>query len=118
MRWQIEPLGAWPHERTANPKSSRIFRAKWSDTLALLARELDKLDVTGAAAIRIDVEPGQVRRDGMLYANAKVRSPGVVVSFTRRPGALSSAPDTYAEVWSGDPPAWQANVRAIALGLE
>lgn len=118
MRWQLEPLGAWPHERTANPKSSRIFRAKWSDTLDLLDRELDKLDVTGAVAIRIDVEPGQVRRDGMLYANAKVRSPGVIVSFTGRYGPLSYATDTYAEVWAGDPPAWQANVRAIALGLE
>jgi hypothetical protein len=53
---------------------------------------------------------GSIRRDGMLYANAKVNSPGVKVSFDSRHGPLTYAADQYRT--------WQANVRAIALALE
>jgi hypothetical protein len=40
------------------------------------------------------------------------------VSFESRFGPLRYATDRYAPRWSGDPPGWQANVRAIALALQ
>lgn len=77
--------------------------------MTLLTSEIEKLDAHGAIAVRVDVERGGIRRDGMLRAAAKVRFPGVVVSFESRFGPLSYATDAYDH--------WQANVRAIALSL-
>jgi hypothetical protein len=60
-----------------------------------------------------------MRKDGGIYANAKVNSPGVVVSFDSVHGPLRYACDTFDDDrnWRRMP-GWQANVRAIALGLE
>lgn len=117
MRYQIEPMPAWPYPASAAPKSNP-FRAKWSDTLELLARELDHLGVTGAVAMRVVATDADVRLDGMLRANAKVGYRGVALSFTSRHGPLSYPCDTFAGAYYGDPPDWQINVRAIALALE
>jgi hypothetical protein len=118
VRWQIEPLGGWPYNLTDPRRSSGVFKAGWDNTLALLQRELDYLDVTGAVAIRIDADPSQLRRDGMLRAHARVEFPGVIVSFASKHGPLTYASDTHERVWGHAMPGWQANVRAIALGLE
>lgn len=117
MRYQIEPMPAWPYPASAAPKPNP-FRAKWSDTLELLAGELDHLGVTGAVAMRIVATDADVRLDGMLRANAKVGYRGVVLSFISKHGALSYPCDTFAGAYSDDPPDWQTNVRAIALALE
>lgn len=116
--WQFEPLPSWPYQKTADPRSSRTFRASWPNTLKLLERELEHLDVTGAVAIQVDADPTSIRRDGMLYARARVGFQGVRVSFTSKHGPLTYATDAYDALYSNDPPGWQANVRAIALGLE
>jgi hypothetical protein len=91
-----------------SPKLSP-FEASWSSTLELLTRELRHLGGSNVI-IEVDVLPGAVRLDGMLYADAKVNSPGVRLHFDSVHGHLSYETDAFTH--------WQANVRAIALGLE
>jgi hypothetical protein len=117
MRWQIEPMPAWPYEETKQRRNS-TFGASWSSTLDLLDRELYYLDVDGPVAVRVVGSPADVRRDGMLRATARLEHPGVAVSFTsKRRGPLTFPCDTFV-AGSGSLSSWQANVRAIALGLE
>ncbi|WP_431728631.1 hypothetical protein [Verrucosispora sp. TAA-831] len=115
--YDIRPLGVWDRPVTANRAGSHRFKANWSSTLDLLTREVDML---GAAlvVVQIDVTDGEIRRDGMLRANARVGFPGVKVSFDSRYGPLTYATDTYEQQYGYGLPGWQANVRAIALGLE
>jgi hypothetical protein len=107
LTFTIKPL----QDRTGfhgSPKRSP-FEASWSSTLELLNRELRHLGGSNVI-IEVDVPPGAVRLDGMLYANAKVNSPGVRLHFDSVHGHLSYETDAFTH--------WQANVRAIALGLE
>lgn len=110
-RFEIRPLGLWDRAVTPMDKrqSARQFRAKWTDTVKLLTREVGILGGK-IVAVQIDVTDGQIRRDGMLYASARAASPAVKVSFDSRHGALTYATDEFDH--------WQANVRAIALSLE
>ncbi|MCX5066603.1 J domain-containing protein [Micromonospora lupini] len=116
-RYDIRPLGVWDRPVTVNRAASHRFKANWSETLDLLTREVDLL---GAAlvVVQIDVTDGEIRRDGMLRANARVGFPGVKVSFDSRYGPLTYATDAYEQQYGFALPGWQANVRAIALGLE
>lgn len=116
-RYEIRPLGVWDRPITVDRAGSGRFRAPWASTLDLLMREVEYLDA-GLVVLQIDVQEGELRRDGMLRANAKVGFPGVKVSFVSRHGPLTYATDAYERRWSHEPPGWQANVRAIALGLE
>jgi hypothetical protein len=107
LTFTIKPL----EDRTGfhgSPKRSP-FEASWSSTLELLNRELRHLGGSNVI-IEVDVLPGAVRLDGMLYANAKVNSPGVRLHFDSVHGHLTYETDAFTH--------WQANVRAIALGLE
>jgi hypothetical protein len=108
--WQVEPLGNWGRPVTKGRSAARRFSASWSDTMELLTSEIEKLGVKGTIAVRIDVQRGDIRLDGMLRTRASVGFPGVVVSFESRYGPLSYATDEY--------DSWQANVRAIALSLQ
>jgi hypothetical protein len=61
--------------------------------LDLLARETEMLGA-GLVVLQVDVRDGEIRRDGMLAARAKVGFPGVRVSFDSRHaarGVLDSA---------------------------
>jgi hypothetical protein len=117
MRYEIRPLGLWTDPETPERLGSGTFRASWQSTLDLLGYETEQLDA-GLVVMQIDVQEGQLRRDGMLKATAKVGHPGVAVSFESRFGPLRYATDRYEPRWSGDTPGWQANVRAIALALQ
>lgn len=117
MRYEIRPLGPWIGPVTEDRRSSARFRARWNTTLDLLGRETELLGAH-LVVLQIDAAAGDLRLDGMLRANAKVGFPGVCVSFDSRYGPLTYATDTYGEVYHGDPPGWQANVRAIALALQ
>lgn len=117
MRYEIRPLGQWDRPVTDPRASSARFRADWNSTLDLLIREVDMLDGS-LVVLQIDVEDGELRRDGMLRANARVGFPGVKVSFTSRHGPLTYATDAYEQRYWNDLPGWQANIRAIALALE
>lgn len=112
MRYQVRPLVAWTDPET-KPREQHRFSAPWSSTLDLLTREASHLGAK-LVVVQLDVAEAQIRRDGMLRADAKVGHPGAVVSFESRFGPLRYAADTY----RGPAPAWQANVRAITLSLE
>jgi hypothetical protein len=116
-RYEIRPLGQWIGPVTPDRKSSAVFRAKWADTLDLLGYETEQLGAR-LVVVQIDVTAGDLRRDGMLRANARADFPGVRVSFDSQHGPLTYATDEYESRYSGDPPSWQTNVRAVALALQ
>lgn len=116
MQWQMEPMASWPYPETKGRKTSP-FRAKHADTLKKLDAELQHLQVRGAVAVRVVATQADVRLDGMLRASARVQHPGVAISFTSaRHGALTYPCDAFQAGYFGE--SWQANLRAIALGLE
>lgn len=116
-RYEIRPLGPWTGPVTEDRQSAARFRAHWSATLQDLEHEVGLLGAQ-MVVIQIDVTEGELRRDGMLRANAKVGFPGVRISFDSVYGPLTYATDRYEARYYSDPPSWQANVRAIVLGLE
>lgn len=117
MNYTFRPLGAWT-EKVTNPRTSTSrFKAKWHNTLALLDRELGYLDARHVV-LQVDASEQDIRMDGMLRANARVQFPGVRLAFDSKHGPLMYATDAYDKDWAHAMPGWQANVRAIALGLE
>lgn len=108
MRIQIEPIPAWRWEQH-RPKPSP-FSATYTDTLALLDRELKMLAARGTVALQLVCTDQDVRRDGLLRAGARLAYDGVAISFESKFGPLTYPCDTYR--------GWQANLRAIALSLE
>lgn len=83
-----------------------------SATIVLLEKELRQLGAQNIV-IQTDHEQGDrnFRRDGGLRADARrPSSPGVIVSFDCKHGALSYPCDRFHD--------WEANLRAIAYHLE
>jgi hypothetical protein len=101
--------------RRPNPYPPKTW--SWAGTLKLLDFELAKIGGSDVV-LMVACDPSDLRQDGMLRTHAKVKHPGVVLAFNSKHGPLSYATDTFAGRWSGDPPNWQINTRAIALGLE
>lgn len=94
------------------------FRASYRSTLDLLDTELDHLHTSEAWLQVVLDDPAGVRLDGQLRANARVTHPGVVLTVVSRDhGTLVYPCDRFEGRWSNDPPDWQINLRAIALGL-
>lgn len=116
-RLVFEALTSWPYPDV--DIVSTPFRAKWTDTRALLLRELDMLGVD-LAVMELDLAPTDLRQDGEIRANARLRSGRVRLSFTSRHGALQYACDRYdGYLWGGlNLQPWQCNARAIALTLQ
>jgi hypothetical protein len=91
----------------------------WKSTLQLLEAEVLQLELDGLVIIEIGAADWDMRTDrtGPL-AKAPVSHPGAVISFeSRLHGPLRWATDAYEAKYWGDPPGWQANVRAVALTL-
>lgn len=113
----FRPIKVWPEgwrERRGRPTTP--FRASWSDTLELLDRELGALRAR-SVSLQVDATERDCRLDGQLRADARVSHPGVILTIeTAKLGSLVYATDRF-DGWSRSP-GWQANVRAIALGLE
>lgn len=109
MRYETRPLGPWLGPVTDDRASARRFKAPWRSTLDLLAKETDYLGAP-LIVVQVDVAETDVRRDGMVRAHVRPGFPGVRISFGSHYGPLTYATDTFDD--------WQANVRAIALGLE
>lgn len=112
------PLPAvWPGPNVT-PRGHQ-FKASWANTLNLLDQELTYLKVRGEVWLAVDVSESDIRLDGQVRANARPRSDRVILSFEHpKVGDLSYPCATFTATWSGQMPGWQANVRAIALGLE
>lgn len=105
------PISTWPKGEYTPARERRRspFASGWTTTIEQLHRELRHL---GAKNIVLEValEEAQIRLDGRPRAGAIAEHPGVVLSFESAYGPLRYATDSFTH--------WQANLRAIALGLE
>jgi hypothetical protein len=100
----------WPGKRATYHKTAP-FKSLWSRTEKALERELKHLGAR-KVEISIDLPRGalDLRRDGMLKADARPKPP-VILSFIDREGTRQAYPcDTYG--W------WEDNLHAIAVVLE
>lgn len=114
-RYQIEAMERWSYPDSKGGRKANPFRAKYADTLDLLGRELDHLDVVGAVAVRVVTREADIRRDGMLRAQAKVLHPGVALSFRSSSlGDLTYPCDRFEARYYGEV-GWQVNLRAVAV---
>jgi hypothetical protein len=89
------------------------FKASWSSTVSLLAKEL-RAHGARRTVLEIDMREQDFRVDGLPRADRRAYTPGIVLSFqaTRVPGSPSLR---YEVTRCTD---WKDNVRAVALGLE
>lgn len=119
MRLLYRPIDVWPGELTEEAyREGHTFKASWSNTLELLEREVRHLGAD-EVVLQVAADERAMRLDGGLRADAKPTHPGVIVSFeSRTHGALRYFTDRFTRNWGHQAPGWQANVRAIALGLE
>jgi hypothetical protein len=122
VRLIVRPIDQWPGEFTKR-RQGTDFTASWSDTVALLAREVEHLAGPGAQVVlQAAIGESDCRLDGWIRANARPTHPGVILSFeSRRLGPLRYHTDRFEGQAGGYTrylPGWQSNVRAIALGLE
>lgn len=102
----------WPKKVTANRKRSP-FKWRWNEVMSDLERELRHL---GAAkcSIALDLKFGEIRNDGQPRADARARTPGVILSFTAK-----RLPGEPAQVFPCDTfLTWQDNLVAIVRSLE
>lgn len=115
-RFTYRPLSRWDEPDVEQMTSP--FSASWDQTLSELRREVDMLsDWEEEVVIEVDVPEAMIRNDGFMRRDARVMSDKVAVSFDSRHGPLRYATAKF----TGNAyrsPGWQANVRAIALGLE
>lgn len=106
--YEFRSLEQWPGERTRSRQKSR-FDSLFSATQDLLDSELKHLAAKNVV-IQADCDRSEIRLDGRFRANAKMRGPGVILSFDSKHGPLSYPCDKFTT--------WQDNLRAIALSLE
>lgn len=108
--YTVRPIITWPGKATPSYARKRdIFKAGWSLTVNLLEQELRRLDAK-SVVLEMAVTEREIRNDGMVRADARPTSPGVVLRFTGKHGPMTMPCDRFTD--------WQANVRAIALSLE
>jgi hypothetical protein len=89
------------------------FRASWSDTVGLLAREVRHLRPR-QTIIEADLRESDLRLDGLPRADRNARTPGVILTLIgTRVANGGDLRYPCARFWR-----WQDNVRAIALALE
>jgi hypothetical protein len=114
----FRPLSAWPDPETSPRKGSQ-FKASYDTTLRQLRDEADLLDAP-EVVIQVVTANGELdlRVDGMLRAQARVVHVGCIVSMQTRHGPLRIATDAFMTAYYHQGPDWQANLRAITLGLE
>lgn len=112
MRATFRPLPAWPYpEQAARPAT---YKATYSRTLQDLEYEIERLDGR-ELIIGLVADENQIRIDGQMRSDAKVRHPGVEVSFEVAGGRRLTF---HTDVHKGYGTSWQDNLRAVALGLE
>jgi hypothetical protein len=112
MNLTFRPLPQWPYPETAK-KRPALYRATYARTLQDLEHEIRLLNGS-EVIIGVVVDPADIRMDGRLRADAKLRHPGVEVSFEVDRRRLVF----HTDVHGGYVNSWQDNLRAIALGLE
>lgn len=121
MRLVARPIDEWPGALTPDDKRTfSPFTASWTDTVALLEKEVGMLAGHDATVVvQLAIAERDCRLDGWIRADARPAHPGVIVAFDSKHGPLRYSTDVHrgGGQW-GKLPGWQANVRAVALGLE
>lgn len=110
--YTVRPIDSdWPDPQPPTEWTTRYspFKANWTSTMHDFQRELRMLDARNVV-LQLALKESQIRVDGQPYANAKVAHAGVILSFESRVGPLRYV--------CGEFKTWEANLRAIALGLE
>jgi hypothetical protein len=121
LQYQLHPYqaGSWADPKSSPRKPSSAFRADWRNTLDLLERETDLLQIKGYVIIELDVHDADIQASRQaLLARSAVGYDGVVVSFEAKRGPMRFACDAYYQSYVNDMSGWRANVRAVALTLE
>lgn len=121
----VRPITTWPGTENKDPKRSQ-FKAGYRNTINLLDDELTKAKaVEGSWFVEMWVEPGDLRLDGQLRANAKVRKQGIIFRYSRFTSRRVKGTDggIRHETQDVSYPCdafddWQDNLRAIALSME
>lgn len=108
VEFQFRPIERWPGEPCRSRRRA-AFRSPYSATLKLLERELEFLKAR-QVIVQADCASSEIRRDGQLRSDARLKGPGIILSFESRHGPLQYPCDAFTD--------WQDNLRAIALGLE
>lgn len=114
MSYTVRPIENWPGQMTSPLRRGRSrFRASAADTQKLLKRELEFINAH-KVVIQIDIDERDLKLDGELRANARPKSPAVIVAFQMRHKSewvsLRYAMDAYET--------YDENLRAIALTLQ
>ena len=121
MAIDIQTMATWPEKEETEDRRKSPFNATWSNTLELLAFELDKLSAR-TVTLRTMHSAYDVRLDGKLRADStNPKHPGVILTFEKFEGwdedtqqsryvEMKFPCDTFTY--------WKDNVRAIALALE
>ncbi len=123
MRLIARPIDEWPGALTpVRQRVSSPFTATWTSTLLLLEREVEMLaGPTATIVMQLAITERDCRLDGGVRAAASPAHPGVIVAFeATRHGPLRYSTDIHDDRWLPKRylTGWQANVRAVALGLE
>jgi hypothetical protein len=114
----FRPIDQWLGVlRPSGQRIGHTFKASYTDTLDLLQRELEHLKAKDIV-IQLDLDEGQIRNDGWPRSGSRPGHPGVIVSFDSIHGPLRYFTDVFTSNWNHQMEPWQANLRAIALGLE
>lgn len=113
---QFRPIDQWPAPFT-DPRTSHVFKASYPNTLDLLEFELGQLSARDVV-IQLALDLKDIRNDGWPRSGAKPDHPGIIVAFDSVHGPLKYATDQFYSSWNHQMEGWQANLRAIALGLE
>lgn len=119
IEFTFRPISTWPGAlRKQEERRSIPFKVGYSETVALLKYEVEALDGKNGV-IELALRDRDIRRDGLPRSDARRPDhPGVIVSFDSRFGPLRYFTDVFGEGHGYQMPGWQANLRAIALGLE
>ncbi len=91
------------------------FQATIGQTVTLLAHELEFLAARNIV-LQLGLKESDLRVDGFPRATARAAHDAVALSFESRHGPLRYETNSF--VGDYREPGWQANLRAIALGME
>jgi hypothetical protein len=117
MLVRCKPLGVESFPERTKPRRAPTFSVNWNKCLTDLERELEFLGAKDVV-IQIDLTDDDFRIDGWPKAGRNPTHPGVIISFDSKFGPLRYFCDEYDRTWSRGLSGYQANVRAISLGLE
>jgi hypothetical protein len=112
MQLIIRPLAVWPYE--PQPTRPATYKVTYSRTKMDLEQELIHVYASDVL-IGLVVDERDVRQDGQLRADARVKYDGVELSFNK-PGTGRVV--FHTDRHRGYRESWQDNLRAIALGME